>query len=129
MHFILATVGTDGDVFPHIGLAIALHRRGHRVTLAAPEIYRERARGLGIEFCAIVESAEMEKVLADPDMWHPLRGGMMMARWGGRLIARQYEALAALAALAALDGPRHTVIVANPGVLAARMVQEKLGVR
>ena len=46
----------------------------------------------------------------------------MMARWGGPMIPRQYEALAALAA------QPDSVLVANPGVLAARLVQEKLGV-
>ena len=46
----------------------------------------------------------------------------MMARWGGPMIPRQYEALAALA------GQPRSVLVANPGVLAARLVQEKLGV-
>ena len=28
MHFILATVGTDGDVFPYLGLAVALRAAG-----------------------------------------------------------------------------------------------------
>ncbi len=122
MHVILATIGTDGDVFPHIGLGGALHARGHRVTLAAPEPYRARAQDLGIEFCALVGVAEVDRMLADPDLWHPFRSGMMMARWGGPMIRRQYEALAAL-----VRQP-DSVLVANPGVLAARLVQEKLGV-
>ena len=122
MHVILATVGTDGDVFPHVGLGAALHARGHRVTLAAPETYRARAHALGIEFCALVTVAEVGRMLADPDLWHPFRSGMMMARWGGPMILRQYEALAALAC------QPDSVLVANPGVLAARLVQEKLGV-
>src|SRR3954470_2563573 len=46
----------------------------------------------------------------------------MMAGWSGPLIPRQYEALAGLA------GRPDSVLVANPGVLAARLVQEKLGV-
>jgi UDP:flavonoid glycosyltransferase YjiC (YdhE family) len=46
----------------------------------------------------------------------------MMARWGGPMIPRQYEALADLA------GQPDCVLVAHPGVLAARLVQEKLGV-
>ena len=46
----------------------------------------------------------------------------MMARWGGAMIPRHYEALAGLA------GQPDSVLVANPGVLAARLVQEKLGV-
>ena len=122
MHVILATVGTDGDVFPHVGLGAALHARGHRVTLAAPETYRDRAHALGLEFCPLVTVAEVGRMLADPDLWHPFRSGMMMARWGGPMIPRQYEALAALA------GQPDSVLVANPGVLAARLVQEKLGV-
>src|SRR4029077_17895870 len=122
MHVILATVGTDGDVFPHIGLGATLHARGHRVTLAAPETYRARAQFLGLEFCALVTADEIGRVLADPDLWHPFRSGMMMARWGGPMIPRQYAALAGLA------GQPDSVLVANPGVLAARLVEEKLGV-
>jgi UDP:flavonoid glycosyltransferase YjiC (YdhE family) len=122
MHVILATLGTDGDVFPHLGLGAALHARGHRVTLAAPETYRAHAHALGIEFHALVTAGEVNQMLADPDLWHPLRSGMMMARWGGPMIPRQYEALVRLAAQS------DSVLVANPGVLAARLVQEKLGV-
>jgi UDP:flavonoid glycosyltransferase YjiC (YdhE family) len=45
----------------------------------------------------------------------------MAARWGGPLVPRQYEVLAGLARQPG------SVLVANPGVLAARLVQEKLG--
>src|SRR6516165_718493 len=121
MHVILATVGTDGDVFPHVGLGAALRARGHRVTLAAPEPYRARADALGMEFCPLVTAAEVGRMLADPDLWRPFRSGLMMARWGGAMIPRQYEALAAL------SGQPGSVLVANPGVLAARLVQETLG--
>lgn len=122
MHVILATLGTDGDVFPYIGLGDILRQRGHRITLAAPETYRARAEAFGFEFCAMATEAEVCQMLADPDLWHPYRSGMMMARWGGRMIPRQYEALARLV------GQSGSVMVANPGVLAARLVQEKLGV-
>src|SRR5215203_5875165 len=122
MHVILATMGTDGDVFPHIGLGAALRARGHRVTLAAPETYRARAEALGMEFSALVTADEVGRMLADPDLWHPFRSGRMMARWGGPMIPRRYEQLAALAAQPG------SVLVANPGVLAARLVQETRGV-
>lgn len=122
MHVILATVGTDGDVFPHIGLGAVLRRRGHRVTLAAPETYRNRAQTFGLEFCPLVTSEETRQMLADPDLWHPFRSGLMMARWGGPMIARQYEAINRLV------DERDTVLISNPGLLAGRLVQEKLGV-
>lgn len=122
MHVILATVGTDGDVFPHLGLGAKLAARGLRVTLAAPEMYAERAQAWGLEFCPLVTSAESDAMLSSPDLWHPLRSGMLMARWGSPLIPRQYQALAARI------NQRDTVLVANPGLLAARLLQEKLGV-
>jgi len=122
VHAILATVGTDGDVFPHIGLGAVLQARGHRVTLAAPEPYRHRARALGLGFCPLITADEADRMLGDPDLWHPLRSGRMMARWGRPLIPRQYESLVDLA-----RNPG-SILVANPGVLAARLVQEKHGV-
>jgi UDP:flavonoid glycosyltransferase YjiC (YdhE family) len=124
MHVILATVGTDGDVFPHVGLGAVLRGRGHQVTLAAPTTYRERVIALGLEFCPLVSASETAKMLANPDLWHPFRSGLMMARWGGPMIMRQYELLAGLA-----RRDPGTVIVTNPGVLAARLVQETLGTR
>ena len=39
MHAILVSLGRDGDVYPFVALAIALHSRGHRVTLVANEHY------------------------------------------------------------------------------------------
>jgi hypothetical protein len=56
------------------------------------------------------------------DLGHPLRSGRMMARWGAPIAPRQYEALTALARRPG------SVLVANPGVLAARLVQEASGV-
>ena len=122
MHAILATVGTDGDVFPYLGLGRVLRARGHRVTLAAPETYRERASTLGLKFCSLVTAEEVSRMLADPNMWHPLKCGWVTARWGIPMLPRQYEALARLA-----QEPG-AVFVANPGLLPARLVQDKLGV-
>jgi UDP:flavonoid glycosyltransferase YjiC (YdhE family) len=121
MHAILATLGTDGDVVPHLGLGEKLRARGHRVTLAAPEPYQPLAARLGLDFRPLASAAEAARMLADPDLWHPLRSGLMMARWGGPMIPRQYDLLADLA-----RDPT-SVLVVNPGVLAARLVRDTLG--
>jgi UDP:flavonoid glycosyltransferase YjiC (YdhE family) len=120
MHVILATVGTDGDVVPHVGLGAKLRARGHQVTLAAPETFQGQAARLGLDFRPLASAADAARMLADPDLWHPLRSGRMMARWGGPLIARQYDLLADLA-----KDPS-SVLVANPGILAARLVRDTL---
>ena len=122
MHVVLATMGTDGDVVPHLGLGAVLHARGHRVTLAAPETFQAQAHAVGIEFCTLATTAEVGRMLADPDLWHPLRSGAMMARWGAPMIPRQFDALDTL------TREPDSVLVANPGVLAARLVQERRGV-
>lgn len=122
MHVILATIGTDGDIFPYLGLGAMLQARGHQITLAAPESYRTRAQAMRMEFCPLVTVAELEQLLADPHFWHPFLSGVISARWGAPLVLRQYDELARLA-----EQP-DSVLVANPGVLAARLVQEKLAV-
>jgi rhamnosyltransferase subunit B len=68
----------------------------------------------------LITDAEFGEVLANPDFWHPLKAGLVAARWGAPLIARQYELIASLAR------DPDAVLVASPGVLAARLVQEKL---
>ena len=47
---VLTTLGSLGDMHPKIALALELRRRGHDVTIAAMEFYRERIEPLGIGF-------------------------------------------------------------------------------
>jgi UDP:flavonoid glycosyltransferase YjiC (YdhE family) len=91
--------------------------------VAAPEPYRALTEGLGLGFEMLVSAEEFGRMVADPDLWHPLRSGPMMARWGAPFIPRQYELLARLAR------QPQSVLVTNAGVLAARLVQETLGCR
>jgi len=50
---LIATVGSFGDLHPFIAIAIGLRHRGHQVTLASSEMYREKVEGEGIRFVAI----------------------------------------------------------------------------
>ena len=44
MRVILISIGTDGDIFPYVGLGAALLSRGHSITLAASEEYEPLAQ-------------------------------------------------------------------------------------
>ena len=120
MHAILASVGTDGDVFPFVGLGITLRARGHRVTLVANEHYQASAARHGFGFRALVSNQETHELIGNPDIWHPVKSAFLGARWGRRNLRRQYELLSELAR------DEDAVLVAYPPVFAARLVQEKL---
>ena len=119
MHAILASLGTDGDVFPYIALADALRRRGHRVTLVASTSYGNVAAQFGLEFQELMSDRDLDVVLHNPDFWHPIKGPLIASRWGVDFIDQQYATLAELAA------DEDSILVASPAVVAARLVQEK----
>lgn len=123
MHAILVSLGTGGDVFPYLGLGSRLKSRGHRVTLVTDEHYESLAGEHGFAYRALLSGQEIDELLADPDFWHPIKGPIIASRWGVGFIGRQY---ALLAEIASEDGAGDAVLVASPGVFAARLVQEKL---
>lgn len=53
MRIVFSTFGTFGDVNPLIALALELQKRGHRVVLAVPEMFRSKIEPLGIGFIAV----------------------------------------------------------------------------
>lgn len=120
MHLILVTSGTDGDLFPYVALGARLKERGHRVTLAANANAERFAVEHGFAFLPIVSHEELQEILGNPDFWHPIKGPYAGVQWGGRLIDRQYDDLAAITT-------DDAVLVANPGIFAARLIHEKLG--
>jgi UDP:flavonoid glycosyltransferase YjiC (YdhE family) len=120
-HFVLASIGTDGDILPYLGMGTTLRARGHRVSLLATEDYREKAQDLGLEFRPLASKEENRQLLGNPDFWHPIKGGMVGAKWGAPLVPRHYAILSELAR------DDDVVFVSNPGVVAARVVQEKFG--
>lgn len=120
MRVILVSVGTDGDVFPYVGLGAKLRSRGHQVTLVASGHYESLASAHGFSFEALVSAEENHELFGDPDFWHPLKTIPLSARWGLRFVERQYHLLSKLAG-------EDAVLVAGPGVFAVGMVYEKFG--
>ena len=77
---VLATIGSLGDMHPKIALAIELKKRGHDVTIAAMEFYRERIEPLGLGFAPMAPHL-------DPDDKNLARD-LMNARKGSEKILR-----------------------------------------
>ena len=77
---VLATIGSLGDMHPKIALALELKRRGHSVTVAAMEFYRDRIEPLGLEFAPMAPHL-------DPDD-KELGRELMDARKGSEKILR-----------------------------------------
>jgi UDP:flavonoid glycosyltransferase YjiC (YdhE family) len=50
---VMASWGSYGDVFPYIGIARVLARRGHRLVLATPQFYRAAVEREGLEFAPV----------------------------------------------------------------------------
>lgn len=124
MHAVLVSMGTAGDVYPFIGLGIALRARGHRVTLVANERYAGFADQYDFDFADLLSEGALQQLLADPDLWKPLRSAFAGARWARDRLPQQYETISK--AVQAADDP---VLVAYPPVMAARQVHESLGIR
>ena len=117
MHIALVSIGTDGDIFPYVGLGVELMRRGHSATLIASEHYQPLATKHGLAFQALISTEENSALFEHPDFWNPLKTAQLSASWGVKFIRRQYQLLRKLAS-------PDTVFVANPGVFAVSLVHE-----
>ena len=71
IHFVVVTIGSAGDLFPFMAMALALRARGHRVSFLAPEQHAPHVLPAGLPFTGLPAD---EAVLHDPDLWHPTRG-------------------------------------------------------
>lgn len=50
---VIAPYGSLGDLHPFLAIAIELRKRGHSVTVASLEAYREKVETLGVSFCGL----------------------------------------------------------------------------
>ena len=98
-----------------------LRARGFRVTLATHEHFSEQAQAADLGFLTLVSNAQTETLLRNPDFWHPIKAAVTVARWGAPMLAAQYSALKQITI------GSEAVLVSNPGLLAARVMNETHG--
>jgi rhamnosyltransferase subunit B len=71
LHVVLVTIGSAGDLFPFLRIALALREAGHRVSFLAPSQHEPFVRAAGLPFHGLPADPA---VLDHPDLWHPTRG-------------------------------------------------------
>ena len=123
MHFIFSPIGSAGDVHPMLGIAIALHKRGHEITFQTNGYFQETVERHGLRFIELGSKAQFLSVANHPDLWKPRRAFRYIFQKGVQPILRlQY------AAIEEHSKSRDTVVVASCLGFGARIAQEKLGV-
>ena len=122
-NILLATFGSLGDMHPKIALGLELKRRGHDVTIAAMEYYREKIGMLGIKFAPMRPDVDPEDRQLVREMMDASKGSQRVLRdivFGN--IRPMYDDL-----MAAVEGAE--LLITGEAVYAAKSVVEKTGVR
>ena len=70
-HIVLVTIGSAGDLFPFLRIALALRAAGHRISFLGPVQHEPFVREAGLPFHGLPADPA---VLDHPDLWHPTRG-------------------------------------------------------
>jgi rhamnosyltransferase subunit B len=109
IHFVVVTMGSAGDLFPFMAMALALRARGHRVSFLAPEQHGDYVRAAGLDSTGLPVD---EEVLRDPDLWHPTRGFGVVWRASRPAMARLLPFVDALNDSKAPDQP--CVLLVHP---------------
>jgi UDP:flavonoid glycosyltransferase YjiC (YdhE family) len=123
-HFILTPFGSAGDVNPFLWLGRGLQERGHAVTLIVAPPFADVARRAGLPCVTVGEPGFYERVVQDPDLWHPWRGLNLTLGLAGRATGEYFEAIRGTVERAGGD----VVLVGSLLALGARLAREKLGV-
>jgi UDP:flavonoid glycosyltransferase YjiC (YdhE family) len=120
--FILSGIGSYGDVHPLVGLGTALAARGHAVKLIANPYFAELVSAAGLEFLPVGTREDYIELSQHPDLWHSIRGPMLVLRHAAGGLARPLYELAV-----ANYRPGETVYCAHGLDLGMRVAAEKLG--
>lgn len=75
---LFTTIGSLGDLHPPMGLAKEMQRRGHTVTLAVSEYYRDYIESAGLQFKAVRPNIEPHNKLILRAVLEPIHGSRIL---------------------------------------------------
>jgi rhamnosyltransferase subunit B len=118
---LITSWGSYGDVYPYVGLALALQERGHRPVVAMAEFYRALIEPLGFEFHPVGPAI-------DPDD-RALIARVMDPRRGSDVLLKDILMPSLRADYAALDAAARGVdlMVTHPITFAAPVIAQQRG--
>lgn len=120
---VLATFGSLGDLHPKIAIGLELQKRGHDVTIAAMEYYREKIGLTGLGFAPMAPHLDPDDRHLVKDMMDPHKGTEEIL---GKILLSDprpmYDDL-----MNAIEGAE--MMVTGEVVVAAKSVAEKSGIK
>ncbi len=120
MKVLVATLGSYGDVYPKVGLALALKQRGHRVTFYSNPFFENLARKYDLEFVPIGTTEQYLRFANHPALFDPRKSVSVFFDY--LILPNIREAYDRL--LERCNGDS-AVIVSSITVFSARLIQEK----
>jgi rhamnosyltransferase subunit B len=120
LEVLLLPLGSTGDVLPFCGLGRALRARGHRVAVAANAHFAPLVKSAGLTLVPLGDEKEYLALLERPEFMSRVHGFREVMRYVARLIPSTYELIAA---------QKNATVIAHPLAFAARVAEERLGVR
>ena len=90
--FILHPVGSAGDVYPFVGLGLALKSRGHDVTVLTSGYFKDVVQRVGLKFVDTLPREDFLELANNPKLWHPVWGaGTLLKSMNRPLLSRCYR--------------------------------------
>ncbi|MCP4716827.1 MAG: hypothetical protein GY868_17035 [Deltaproteobacteria bacterium] len=123
MKVLVITFGSRGDVNPLLVVAHQLERKGHDVVLCGSENFRGLVEGFGIRFVPHLSEKQYADIESDLDLWHYRRALPALSR---KAIIPCLDLIYRVIEREMSD---EFVIVASPLAFAARIAEEKLGLK
>jgi len=121
MRVVLTAWGSYGDLYPYLGLALALKARGHHPVLAMPAYYRAMVEKEGIAFHAVRPDIDPDDKAWIATLMDPVSGAETLMR--DNILPCLGQSAADLDA--ALDGA--DLLVSHPVTFAAPLLAKKRG--
>jgi|SRR5579864_1532460 len=112
-HFVIATLGTSGDILPFIEIGKYLLSTNHNVTFITNPYFEKVVSGNGLAFTPFGNVEQYLDALNDPELWNPRTGFRVL--WT-KTIRPNLHCIRSC--IQPLDSDSETVVLSHPAVMA-----------